>query len=217
MHDYVCIYLSIGVPCTATECALSAGCGVLVRAYLVISHSNGSWPRKSKRHLQKKILNNSPSTTLSTEPHRTTTNRTGRGAEWACLLGLVGEHCDWKTENWKDVVWMCGMSHSAPLLFDLHGHRIATYVWNPCLAWDFPTMWCHLHGVNSLTDPFFRYRGHQTSQHGGSDGGDNSSRVPPPPLPLVCVQQQQGHPAPLWHESLRTVWQTHQMWECCGV
>lgn len=67
-------------------------------------------------------------------------------------------------------------------------------------------------GVCSLTDPLLRYRGHQASQHGGSDGGDNSSRVPPSPLPLVCVQQQQGHPAPLWHESLCTLWQTHQMW-----
>lgn len=33
--------------------------------------------------------------------------------------------------------------------------------------------------VSSLTAPLLRYRGHQTSQHGGFDGGDNSSRVSP--------------------------------------
>lgn len=57
-----------------------------------------------------------------------------------------------------------------------------------------------------------RYRGHQTSQYGGSDRGDHSGWVPPSSLPLVRVQQQQGHPASVWHESLRTLWQTHQTW-----
>lgn len=44
--------------------------------------------------------------------------------------------------------------------------------------------------VGSLNEPFLRYRGHQTGQHGGPDRGDHIGRVPPTPLPLVCVQQQ---------------------------
>lgn len=52
-------------------------------------------------------------------------------------------------------------------------------------------------GVQSLTAPSPRHRGHQARQHGGPDGGDHGGRVPPSALPPVCVQQQQGHAAPL--------------------
>lgn len=66
--------------------------------------------------------------------------------------------------------------------------------------------------VCSLMALLLRYCRHQTSKHGGSDGGDNSGRVPPSPLPLVRVQQQQGNAAPLWHESLGSLRQTYQTW-----
>lgn len=189
------------VQCTS-RVVFTLCCSVIDRVHLVISHSNGSWPRKSERHLCKTSLNNSVSSTLSTEPHRTATNRTERswvcghnGAMWRSNLGgfdyemSFEEHVCMKKEKTK------------------------TQIHPPvCLL---PGIRCSLCGVKSLTDLFFRYRGHQTSQHGRSNRGDNSSRVSPPPLSLVCVQQQQGHPASLWHESIRTLRQTRQTWACC--
>lgn len=121
MCIHVWYLVSIWVPCTASLRVFDAGSSVLDRVSLVISHSNGSWPRKSKRHLWKKSLNNSPSSTLSTEPHRTTANRTERGVERACKSGLVGEHCNYgwcwekKMKNQDDVEWMLRMFHSALL------------------------------------------------------------------------------------------------------
>lgn len=121
---------SVCVLVCAYVCARNKASSMLDGLHLVASHSNGSWPRKSKRHLWKKSLNNSPSSTLSTEPHRTTTNRTERGAERACKLGLVGEQCDhgWCWEKnirrmpcgcWAAYVWT-----SRICLRNLHSHHI---------------------------------------------------------------------------------------------